>query len=94
MNKRLDVMVDGKFIGTFMSAETAFDALCREIETVCDDMGADYPVFNEELMFEDFEIVLEDGGYECFYIDNTIVGVDTGEYVDFHIDIYGGIDRF
>lgn len=94
MNKRLDVMVDGKFIGTFADASIAFDALCREIEVICDDLGADYPTFNEDLMFEDFEIVLEEGGYEAFYIDNTIVGVDTGEYVDFHVDIYGGIDRF
>lgn len=91
---KLDVYVDGCFIGTFSNANTAFDEVCREIEIGCDDIGADYPTFNEALMLEDFEIVLEEGGYECFYIDNTIVGVDTGIFADFHIDIYGDIDIF
>lgn len=94
MNKRLDLYVDGKYIGTFMSAETAFNALCDEIEIACDNAGGDYPTIDENLMLEDFEAVLEEGGDEHFYIDNTVVGVDTGAFVDFHIDIHGGIDMF
>lgn len=91
---KLNVYVDGCFIGSFANANTAFNEVCREIEITCDDIGADYPTFNEALMLEDFEIVLEEGGYECFYIDNTIIGVDTGTFCDFHIDVYGDIDIF
>lgn len=94
MNKRLDLYVNAKYIGTFMSAETAVNALYDEIEIDCDNVGGDYPSINEELMVQDFEIVLEDGGEEHFYIDNTVIGVDTGTFCDWHIDIVGGIDMF
>lgn len=94
MNTRLDIYIDGEYIGTHTNASIALNAILDEIEIECDNNGFDYPTINEELLLETIEDILENGGEEHIYVDNTIVGVDTGEFADFHIDLCGGIDMF